>query len=216
MDYYAFSTDCRQGDLRKPGRLVRFLKSRGLPFRVASAKQVHGRKIVLTPRLKAAKEFPGVDGFLTDAAEQPVAIFTADCVPIFMSARKGEVVGLLHAGWRGVQKGILSKAVNYVSRHWGIRPHEIVTWAGPHIGPCCFEVQWDVARYFPYSRRPSRDRWRVDLAAELRRQAKQAGARWVRKKPFQGCTMHESRFYSYRRNQTPERQVSVILKRKPS
>jgi hypothetical protein len=168
---------------------------------------------VIVPTLKKSREYKGVDGFLTDHAQQPVAIFTADCVPIFITADDGHVAGLLHAGWRGVQKGILAKAVRLVQRKWRLKPSQITAWAGPHIGPCCYEVQEDVAGHFPRSRRRWKGRWMVDLAAELARQARRLGIRWVSKKGFGGCTMHQSRFYSYRRNQTSRRQVSVIMKR---
>ena len=171
---------------------------------------------MIIPQLTKAKKYKKTDGLLTDRSNQPLAVFTADCAPIFVSADQGRVVGLLHGGWRGVRKGILSKAVRLLRRKWDIRASQIMAWSGPHIGPCCFEVQKDVARHFPRSRRRSKGRWTVDLAAELARQARRLGVRWVRKRAFEGCTMHQSRFYSYRRNQTPKRQVSVIMKRDPS
>jgi YfiH family protein len=209
---YTFSTGVRQGDARAPGALSRILKSKRLPIYHASGKQVHGTRIQIVSKLQKSKEFLGTDGFLTDSPDQPLAIFTADCVPIFLSAEDGQVVGLLHAGWRGVQGKILPRALKVLRERWGIKAAQVTAWAGPHIGPCCFEVNWDVARRFPLTRKRSGDRWTVDLEKELRRQARQRGARWTSKKPFEGCTMHQSRFYSYRRDQTPKRQVSIIMK----
>ena len=198
---------------------------------------MHGARIVIAPGLKRSTKYAGVDGFLTASPEQPLAILTADCVPVFLSADGGRVVGLLHAGWRGIQKRILPKAIRMIKRTWGIPASRVQAWTGPHIGPCCFEVQWDVAQYFPATRlrrgcggrarQSSRTgggqaHWTVDLAGELRRQAKQLGVRWrvpqslgggeARKRGFEGCTMHQPRFYSYRRDKTPKRQVSVIMK----
>jgi YfiH family protein len=142
---------------------------------------------------------------------QPLAIFTADCVPVFLIAEQAGVVGLLHAGWRGVRGHILARAVRQMRRRWHVSPPAIRAWAGPSIGPCCFEVQWDTARYFPSTRRRSKGAWRVDLVGELHHQAKRLGIRWSRKNPSQGCTMHGSRYYSYRRDKTDKRQVSVIM-----
>jgi YfiH family protein len=212
----AFSTGSRQGDARAPGALARLLRSKKLPISFACGEQIHRTRIAMIPQLMKAKKYKSTDGFLTDRTGQPLAIFTADCVPIFVSADHERVVGLLHGGWRGIQKGILAKAVRLLRRKWRISPSQITAWAGPHIGPCCFEVQEDVARHFPRSRHRRKDRWTVDLAAELARQARRLEIRWLRKKGFEGCTMHQSRFYSYRRNQTPQRQVSVIMKREPS
>ena len=65
---------------------------------------------------------------------------------------------------------------------------------GPSIGPCCFEVRWDVARHFPSSKDAvAEDRWKVDLEAALRSEAREVGVRWESQKALQGCTMHGRR-----------------------
>lgn len=214
MNFVTFATGSREGDARAPGRLSRILKSRRLPISVASAEQIHGSGVRIIPKLSKPQKSLGADALLTEHPGQPLAIFTADCIPVFLNADDGHVVGLLHAGWRGVQKRILPKAIHLLKSKWGIQPSHVQAWSGPHIGPCCFETQWDVARYFPLSRRRSGERWKVDLGKEIKRQAALLGVRWVSKKGFKGCTMHEARFYSYRRDKTPKRQVSIIMKRK--
>lgn len=156
--------------------------------------------------------FPRVDGLLTDAAAQPLAIFTADCVPVFLSAEKAGVVGLLHAGWRGVRGGILAMALRQLKARWRLCAADVQLWAGPAIGPCCFDVRWDVARHFPSTRRRSKGGWRIDLPGELRTQAERLGMRWKKKKSLEECTMHGKGHFSYRRNKTDKRQVSVIMK----
>jgi YfiH family protein len=228
LSLIAFATQSRQGDARAPGVLARILMAHHLPATFACAEQVHSSRIQIVRKLAKSRRFPAVDGFLTEVPAQPLAIFTADCVPIFLSADGARVVGLLHAGWRGVRKLILPRAIRIIKQKWGIQPSDVQAWSGPHIGPCCFEVQWDVARFFPATRlrrgSGGQARWTIDLEKELRKQAKQLGVRWlvprslggggVSKKAFKGCTMHEARFFSYRRDKTPKRQVSVIMKRK--
>ena len=219
-----FSTDKRQGNARAPGALPRLLKRRGSPTAAATAEQVHGCRLAVVPRLQKPKKYPGVDGLLTDQPHQPLAVFTADCVPLFLAAAHGNVVGLLHAGWRGVRGKILARAVLLMRRRWHLKPAGIRAWAGPAIGPCCFKVRGDVARYFPSTRRRQgyggQARWKVDLVGELRIQAKRLGIRWlvprsfsgggVRQKAFNDCTMHGPRYFSYRRDKTHKRNVSVI------
>ncbi len=226
MTLTSFTTGSREGDARAPGALVRLLKSRHLSTPFACAEQVHGSLVRVVQKLPKPKKYLGADGLLTGAVGQPLAIFTADCVPIFLSGGGGRVVGLLHAGWRGARGRILAKAVRLLRREWRLRPSQIVVWPGPHIRPCCFEVQWDVARHFPSTRRRSGGRWRaapkgraspgvwrVDIAGEIRRQARRLGIRWASKKPLEDCTMHGSRYFSYRRDRTEKRQVSVIMKK---
>src|SRR5438046_2613744 len=120
-----FTTSRRDGDARRPGRLPKLLKRRGLSSAVATAEQVHGVKVVVVPPLAKPKRYPKTDGLLTAAPQQPLAIFTADCVPAFLEVPKRGVIGVLHAGWRGVYGKILQRAVRILTRRWGVRPHEI-------------------------------------------------------------------------------------------
>jgi YfiH family protein len=207
----AFTTTRRQGNARHPSTLGTLLAARRVPGRIATAKQVHGSRIVVVPRLRKSRHYPGVDGFLTAAPNQPLGIFTADCASIFLSAPSQGLVGLLHAGWRGVRGGILPKALRLMRKRWHCPSRAVHVWLGPTIGPCCFEVRWDTARHFPATRRKQGDRWRVDLAEEIRRQARRLGARVVPAPA--SCTRHTVQYHSFRRDQTDERQISVIMRR---
>src|SRR5262245_55571195 len=93
------TTQKRLGDARAPGALPKILKSRGLAWRAATAEQIHGNAIKWVPKLSKAQKFRGIDGFFTEASNQPLVVFTADCLPVFVRAGHGKVVGLLHAGW---------------------------------------------------------------------------------------------------------------------
>jgi YfiH family protein len=207
----AFTTTRRQGNARHPATLRPLLKRLGVSDTLASAKQVHGTGIRIIPKLARAKLYPGVDGFLTAEKGQPLGIFTADCASIFLSAPSQGLIGLLHAGWRGVAGGILPKALRLMRKQWQCPAGDVRVWMGPMIGPCCFEVQWDVARYFPATRRKKGERWVVDLERELRRQARRSGAKVV-KAPV-SCTRHTTQYHSFRRDQTDERQISVIMRK---
>jgi YfiH family protein len=202
----------RHGPLRAPTALRRYLKRQKLPLAIATAEQVHRDRIVVVPSLRQSHEYPGADGLLTDANDQPLGIFTADCVPVFLSVNEGDIVGALHAGWRGVQQKILLKAFALIRKRWGQPAHRVRVWAGPAIGLCCFEVGWDVARHFPKCRRRDKRsrRWFVDLTAALERQVKRAGALWRRTAPL--CTKHGDTHFSYRGGAITERQVSWIMK----
>jgi len=216
--FRSWTTSRRQGHARLPGALERLLRRRGWPERAATAEQVHGSKIAVAPRLGKSKIYRNADGLLTDVPHQPLAIFTADCVPVFVADPRRGVVGILHAGWRGVSRKILPKAVRLMRRRWRSAPRDIRVWTGPAIQRCCFEVRWDVARHFPSTRRRaparSQDSWEVDLAGELERQTRRLGAHWASAKASRRCTMHDKRFYSYRRDGTDQRQVSVIMKKR--
>jgi YfiH family protein len=197
--------------MRASGALTDLLRHKRWPEHAAMAEQVHGTRLVVVPKLKRPKIYAGADGLLSAEADQPLAIFTADCLPVFLDVSKKGVVGLLHAGWRGVQGRILGKAVTKILQLWGCRPADIRIWFGPAIGPCCFKVRWDVARYFPQSRRRRKDCWTVDLAKQVRLQAAGMGIKVLEGNP--PCTMHGRKWFSYRREATDQRQVSLIMRR---
>ncbi|MDP0977779.1 laccase domain-containing protein, partial [Klebsiella pneumoniae] len=50
------------------------------------------------------------DGVFTDE-HQPIAVITADCLPILIAAKNGEKVAAVHGGWKGLQGGIIANAV---------------------------------------------------------------------------------------------------------
>lgn len=209
----SFSTNRRQGNARAKGALPRLLRRRGWPAAVATAEQVHGSRVVVVPRLRRPGRFSGTDGLLTDVPGQPLAIFTADCLPVFLASRDGRVGGVLHAGWRGLKMRILARAVRLLRRRWNIPPAAIRFWAGPAIGPCCYDVGWDVARHFPRARRHVRGRWRVDLRRALRFQGTALGLRWDRRLGRGRCTCHEKVYHSFRRDRTDARQASILMVR---
>jgi hypothetical protein len=91
----------------------------------------------------------------TDAPGVLAAIFTADCVPIFLVDIKTRRVLLVHAGWRGTLAGIASNAVQALMER-GSNPTNIIAWIGPSIDVCCYEVSAELAeefaRQFPNAR----------------------------------------------------------------
>jgi len=101
---------------------------------------VHGARI-------ATRETPGVesacDGARTRTTGLLLTVRTADCVPAMMIA-PGDGVALVHAGWRGLDAGILEEAVATFPD-----PARLRVVLGPAIGPCCYEVGPEVAARFP-------------------------------------------------------------------
>ena len=62
-----------------------------------------------------------------------MAIWTADCAPLFLIADDGTVVGV-HAGWRGLAAGVVDVAIATARRDGA---EVIAAVLGPVIGPCC-------------------------------------------------------------------------------
>jgi hypothetical protein len=105
---------------------------------VRYARQVHG-----TACLSADHAPPGLvgagDALVTTLPGRPLAIFTADCLPVLLVDPEAPVLALVHAGWRGTVAGILGQVVAAMVI-LGARPDRLTALIGPSIGPCCYEV----------------------------------------------------------------------------
>ena len=108
-------------------------------------KQVHGVRIA---EAHAAREELGeCDGIVCFSSGQPIAVTSADCVPILAARGDGSAVATLHAGWRGTLAGAATELVRFLVAQ-GEDPRRWVAAVGPAIGPCCYEVSLELAREF--------------------------------------------------------------------
>ena len=63
-------------------------------------------------------------------------IMTADCLPLFVSNKDGTMVGIAHAGWRGLASGIVENLI----KSFNSDGDNLVVHLGPAISKKCFEV----------------------------------------------------------------------------
>ena len=68
------------------------------------------------------------------------AIMTADCLPVFVSKKDGSMVGIAHAGWRGLVSGVIENLVSSFNSDG----EDLVVHLGPAISKNYFEVGEEV------------------------------------------------------------------------
>ena len=123
----------------------RFLDSAGIKNRsFVCGQQVHGNDVVIAGKkdLRAAYgkgEMNVCDGYVTAEPDVPLAIFTADCVPLLLEDPKAHVIGAVHCGWRSTAADIEKNAVDAMLS-LGAGCGNIRAAIGPAIDKCCFEV----------------------------------------------------------------------------
>ena len=75
--------------------------------------QVHSNKFIyIKKNLKSNFRKIKADAVLTDQINIPIAVLTADCVPILLFDRKKKMIAAIHAGWKGAYKGIICLLYN--------------------------------------------------------------------------------------------------------
>lgn len=86
----------------------------------------------------------GVDALVTGLVGVPLCVTLADCVPVVLYDPEHHAVGLVHAGWRGMVKRIVSQAVERMHDSFGTDPASLVAAVGPAIAAEQFEVGQEV------------------------------------------------------------------------
>lgn len=181
-----------------------------LPGEPVWLQQVHGSAVV-----EAA---PGAQRAIADASftrtrGRVCAVQVADCMPVLFAAADASVVGVAHAGWRGLSAGVLESTVQAMAA----APAALSAWLGPAIGPRAYEVGDEVRDAFlAHDREAARafipgrpGRWLADLYLLARQRLAAAGVTRVSGGRF--CTHAEAaRFFSWRRDHAPERMAAVV------
>lgn len=166
-------------------------------------RQTHSVRVALP-----GDDLQGVDALVTDRPGQLLCINTADCLPLLLYDPVARVIGAAHCGWRGTV-GRIAEATMLKMQELGARPEQTLAAVGPHICQDCFEVGPEVAAQFPAEAVISRPgcKPRVSLLAAVMLQL--PGVRLINS-PV--CSMHDSRFYSVRRQgrDFPYRTLSAI------
>jgi polyphenol oxidase len=182
----------------------------GLPAEPAWLEQVHGTEVL---ELEAEEPHGPADAVITRRPGRVCAVQVADCMPVLFAARDASVIGVAHAGWRGLAAGILDATVARL----GVEAAELVAWLGPAISAPHFEVGSEVRGAFVAHDAAAagafaanaRGRWQCDLAALARQRlaalgvAAVCGANW--------CTYADrQRFFSFRRDGRCGRMAALI------
>ena len=171
----------------------------GLPLdRLLVARQVHGRAVAVVdgPWVDGP---PEVDALVTAEPSLALAVLVADCVPVLLAAPEEGVVGVAHAGRRGLVEGVVP-AVVATMRDLGAT--RLLATLGPSVCGRCYEVpdelRAEVAHRHPvaasvtWSGTPS-----LDVAAAVLQQLRGEG---VEAEQRPGCTVEDESLFSYRRD----------------
>lgn len=185
---------------------VRVQKQFDLPHELLFLKQTHSDIAFdfnqIKTQFKAQNDALCGDALYTNQAKQICTILTADCLPVLFCNRDGSEVAAAHAGWQGLQKGILESTLT----HFKAPTHEISAWFGPAISAAVFEVGQAVYDLFVNQDKDAQlgfkslnnGQYLADIYALARLRLQKQGMTQI--SGGNHCTYLEAdRFYSYRR-----------------
>ncbi len=174
----------------------------GLPAEPHWLRQVHG---IAVCDLDAAEPPVEADAAVSATPGRVCAVMTADCLPVVLASTDGAVVGVAHAGWRGLALGVVEATLEAMRGKAPGAP--LQAWLAPAIGAAHFEVgdevreafqRFDAAAGQAFTRN-ARGRWLCDLPRLARQRLRRAGVEQVSGGGH--CTYAEADcFYSHRRD----------------
>ena len=164
-------------------------------------KQIHGDDILVAEGTAAdAKNYPDADAYITDENNLPIAIRTADCVPVFIFDPQKRAIGLAHAGWKGTAKSIAAKTAQRMQDKYASRCYDLKIVLGPSIRACCYQVGEEFRDYFPSHIAERAGHLYLDVVSANRDQLLQAGIRPENIVDSGLCTCCHKNYFSFRRD----------------
>ena len=216
----------------EPERVAENWRRFGEAVGIDTSRTVHGRQIHgSTVRIAAREDAHDIrdnssieaDGYVTNLRGLPLAVFTADCVPLLMHSPRAGVIAAIHCGWKPAAADIMARAVEAMVS-LGAEPSDIRAAVGPCIRRCCFQTGPEVPAaleamlasgaeglYAPDPSEPGR--FRTDLPGAVVRRLTELGVPAESIDDIQECTMCAPETYWSHRSMGMRRgsQASVIM-----
>ncbi len=197
----------------------RFARACGVDasLRIAEVSQVHGCEVTTSRAALASRQF--ADAITSAPGEAAALIRIADCVPILIACRATGIVVAIHAGWRGVVAGVVTRGIDAIVARGAIRDSLLAA-----VGPCIraekFEVGAEVAEAMAEvalgecitAPSKSNGKMHADLVRAVSIQLERASLSASRIDADPPCTHADAeRFFSYRRDGLCSGRLAAII-----
>ncbi len=176
-------------------------------------KQIHTDNILVAEgNVATVCGLPDADAYITNTPNLPIAIRTADCVPVFLFDPVHGAIGLAHAGWKGTYQQIAAKTAKRMQDKFGTQCYDLKVVLGPSIRPCCYQVGEEFKGYFPEDMSVRDGKLYVDVVSANRRQLVAQGVLAENIFDSGECTCCNHRYFSFRRDGAKAgRMISVMM-----
>ena len=108
--------------------------------------QTHSNKVIIVNKKNNYSRRFNSDALITKTKGIALGVVTADCVPVILYDIQNQIIGCIHAGWKGASSGIIENTVKKF-RKLDTR-NKIFASVGPCIGKKSYEVDIDFYKKF--------------------------------------------------------------------
>ena len=107
--------------------------------------QTHSNKVVVINDSNKNIQRVDSDALVTNKKNIAISVLTADCVPVLVYDEVNQIIGSIHAGWRGALNGIIENTLNEITK---ISRNGKINVA---IGPCISVNNYEVGKEFYFN-----------------------------------------------------------------
>ena len=180
--------------------------------KIIAAEIVHGTTVAIVDRASAGIIL-GADGVVTKDENIFLSVTVADCIPVYFYDTENKIIGLVHAGWRGIVGGIIENAVKEILDLGG-KVENMKVALGPGINKRHFEIKDDILGNFSdYAEFiiHKENKIFVNLKGIIKQQLKDSNINSENIEDNNQCTMENSRYFSYRRDKPKVTEAMVAI-----
>ncbi len=182
---------------------------------VFSAEIVHGGEVA-TIDTRSPFFLLGTDALVTKEKDITLAVTVADCIPVYFYSPQEKIIGIAHAGWRGILANIIPNTLQEITVLGGsIESLQVVL--GPGINECHFEIGEDVLPcFFEYQKfvQQRAEKYFVDLKGIIQEQLIASGVPSENIENDSDCTFeNKEQYFSFRRDKTSPVEAMVATLR---
>ncbi len=116
------------------------------PKKLILMHQTHSNKVIIIDEAKKKLKRISSDAIITKLKGFGLGVVTADCVPIILYDVRNQIIGCIHAGWKGAFKGIIENTIKKFEKLNS--KNKIFASIGPCIGKKSYEVDIHFYRKF--------------------------------------------------------------------
>jgi len=104
--------------------------------------QTHSNKVQIVENKSSLKRIDS-DAILTKNTSLALCVLTADCSPILIYEKNKQIIGCIHAGWKGAINGVIENTLTKLKEIGGNVERLVVC-----IGPCISQKNYEVKEDF--------------------------------------------------------------------
>ena len=167
--------------------------------------QEHSSRIIQINANNIKKKKFHSDALITKLNNVGLGVLTADCVPILLYDKPNQIIGCIHAGWKGAFKDIIKKTVIKIKKT-SMKKNNISAAVGPCIGKKNYEVGFKFKIKFLKKFKKSSScfnekngRYLFDLRKFVNIKLRESGIKKIDNIALDTFKNHSS-FFSYRRS----------------